>query len=550
MGRLEIVEGLAVPHRAGFELYDTTLRDGQQGIEASFSVSGKLRVARRIHSSLPVTQIEGGWPGANPTDTEFFKRAQDEPFHGMLAAFGMTRRANIGPEDDAVLKDLLNSNAPIITFVGKTDILHVTNVFRIPPEENLAMIEDSVRYAREQGRRVIYDAEHFFDGADRDPDYAMATLHAAARGGAETLVLCDTNGGKFPWEVERWVHDVIHDEKLNGLYREAVQSRDPDDKIKIGIHTHSDRKSGETNALYAVRAGATHVQGTIGGIGERAGNADLLVLTDGLADMGYVHLTPEQQHKFVELGTEVLEAAGIMSDPRQPLIGEHVFATKAGMHQDATLKFPHAYAFKPPESYGNHSTIVISNQSGRRAVRERMNQLGIPTSDETILNILSTVKNLENQGYNFVKGSASLELLMRRHDPSYRSPFEVVYESGNKESGASVRLSVSRNDSLSDSEIHDRAEITPIYDNGNVGDAFEQLRGALQDSYPSVKSLHFLGYQTQKEDEFVRVYVKLSDGAKTWTTMGVDKERNIAEFKAVSDSLEYCILHAKPRPTA
>jgi 2-isopropylmalate synthase len=534
-GELSVVRNELVAPRGLVEVYDTTLRDGQQGIDVNYSVRGKLRVARTLQT-LPVSLIEGGWPGANGVDTEFFQRARDEEFHPKLAAFGMTRRAGVHVESDTTINNLLESGAPTVTIVGKTDTKHVEKVFKTTWDENLAMIEDSVRYVREQGREVIYDAEHFFDGYNRNPDYALETLRAAARGGAKTVVLCDTNGGKLPWEIDSIVRTAIDDEALHKNYRNAHELTDPEAKIQIGIHTHADRRMAEANALTAVQAGATHVQGTIAGLGERAGNADLLVITDALGDMGLVRLTDEQRQGFVKVGRTVFEASGADMPPNTQLIGPYAFASKAGMHQDAMLKDRGLYNFREPTDFGNDMKIILNSQSGKRAVAEIGTQLGLSIPATEIAKVTDEIKDREHQGYRYTRAEGSLELLMRRHTPEYQAPFAIEIN------GDSSKAKVLLPDHLDSTSI-DTVGTTIAAENNHGSTFFNVMRDALTERYPELDGVTFERYTVESENGTKRIFIKASNGSENWTTVGVGTSIAQAGWQAAADALEFAIYH-------
>lgn len=531
--------GLAVV-RKRVHVYDTTLRDGQQDIEASYSVKGKLLVANAIDRILPVSVIEGGWPGANPTDTKFFAAAKDQPFHTKLAAFGMTRRAGVNVEDDTNINTLINSEAPYVTLVGKTDVMHVDTVFKIPREENLAMIEDSVRYARENGRRVIYDAEHFFDGAIRNPEYAMETIRAAARGGAEAIALCDTNGGRMPWEIEEWVTKVMNDEQIHRSYRENYKIIDPEEKIQIGIHTHADRRMAEANALYAVKAGATQVQGTVMALGERSGNADILVISDALNDMGVLDMTDEQRASFVELGGTVSKASGVDVSPRTQLIGKNAFATKAGMHQDAMIKNRDAYNFKEPRLYGNDIEIYLNSQSGKRAVLAKAEELGVAILPGSAAEITQAIKEREDTGYRYARAEGSLDLLLRKFDPGYEQPFDIDFKD---ETGETPVVLIPDRQSANGHkafvavpfEVHEKRP------NG----MFETLKDTLIDTYPELGNVHYERELSDGENGTKRVFVRATNGETNWTTVGIGPTYELASLEATAQAIEYALCHPR-----
>lgn len=378
----------------GLRLYDTTLRDGTQREGLSLSVDDKLKIARRL-DELGVHYIEGGWPGSNPKDAEFFRRVRREPLgQAKVAAFGMTRRAGVRCDDDANLAALLEAETPVVTLVGKSSMLHVERVLEVSRDENLRMISESVTYLRDRGREVIYDAEHFFDGCRLDQEYALATLRAAAGAGADCIVLCDTNGGELPDVVEQRVHDV------------RARLGTP-----LGIHPHNDSALAVANALAAVRAGCVHVQGTINGYGERCGNLDLIPLVATLQlKLGYDVLPPDQLRRLTEVAHFVAAVANLNPDAHAPYVGASAFAHKGGIHVAAVAKLPESYQHIDPALVGNEMRVVVSELSGRQNVRLRADALGLAAGTE----VLQQVKALEYTGHQFEAADGSFEMLVRR----------------------------------------------------------------------------------------------------------------------------------------
>src|SRR6266704_3336333 len=381
-------------------LYDTTLRDGTQREGLSLSVDDKLKIAHRL-DELGMHYLEGGWPGSNPKDAEFFRRIRTERLgQAKLAAFGMTRRANGRCEDDPSLTALLEAETPVVTIVGKSSTLHVERVLETSREENLRMISDTVGYFRRLGREVIYDAEHFFDGYRLDSDYALATLRAAAGAGADCIVLCDTNGGELPDVVEQRVRDV------------RAQLGTP-----LGIHPHNDSGLAVANALAAVRAGCAHVQGTINGYGERCGNLDLIPLIATLQlKLGYTVLPPEQLRRLREVALFVAAVANLNPDAHAPYVGASAFAHKGGIHVAAIAKLPESYQHIDPALVGNELRVVVSEVAGRRNVRLRAEALGLAQGDGEA-EVLQRIKNLEHRGFQFEAADGSFEMLLRRAAP-------------------------------------------------------------------------------------------------------------------------------------
>jgi 2-isopropylmalate synthase len=394
------------------EIFDTTLRDGSQREGISYSLEDKLRIAAHL-DELGVTFIEGGWPGSNPKDAAFFQRAARETWkHALIAAFGSTRRAMTKCEHDASVQALLDAGTPVCAIFGKSSPLQVHEVLRVSLDENLAMIEETVAYLRQRGKRVIYDAEHFFDGYAADARYALATLKAARDGGAETLVLCDTNGGSMPWQVEEVVRAV----------REAVPG------VRIGCHTHDDAGCGVANALAAVRAGATHVQGTINGYGERCGNANLCSIIPSLElKLGLRALPEGKLRQLRETARFVAEVANLAPDDHAPYVGGSAFAHKGGVHVAAMRRTSASYEHIDPSLVGNVSRVVVSELAGRANVLAKAAELGVDVSDEAAsVAAVERIKAREAEGFSFEAAEASVALLVLRQASTYRVPFELV----------------------------------------------------------------------------------------------------------------------------
>lgn len=508
-------------------IYDTTLRDGTQREGISLSCSDKLRIAQQL-DGLGVAFVEGGWPGSNPKDAELFRRARDLPWtHATLAAFGSTRRAGCAPDDDANLAALLASGAAACTIFGKTSLLHVREVLRTTPEENLAMIEDSVRYLVAHGRRVIYDAEHFFDGAREDLAYALATLDAAARGGAATLVLCDTNGGTLPWEVEARVREVIA----------AVPT-------EVGIHAHDDTGCAVASSLAAVRAGATHVQGTLNGYGERCGNANLTTIIPDLElKLGLRCLRPGALAELGRVSRAAAELANLAFDEHAPYVGRSAFAHKGGVHVAAIRRAPRAYEHVDPELVGNRTRCVVSELAGRgnvAAVAEA-HEVALATGVEA--GVLAAVKEREARGYTFESAEASVALMMRRAEPGYTSPFELVdYKVliGTGYADAAVKVRVRGE------LVHTAAE-----GNGPVSALDAALRKALVSAHPEVEHVHLEDYKVRIVDGTAGtsattcVLVDHGNGDVRWTTVGASPNILEASLIALVDGIEHGLWLAR-----
>ncbi len=511
---------------ADVAIYDTTLRDGTQREGISLAVSDKLRIAEQL-DVLGVAFIEAGWPGSNPKDAELFRRARDLHWrHSTLAAFGATRRAGIAPEDDPNLAALVEAGTRACTIFGKTSLLHVQQVLRTTPDENLAMIEDSVRYLVAHDRRVIYDAEHFFDGAREDLAYAIATLEAAQRGGAEAIVLCDTNGGTLPWEVEDRVRLVV-----------AELS------VAIGIHAHDDGGCAVASSLAAVRAGATQVQGTLNGYGERCGNANLTTLIPDLElKLGRRCVRPGSLAELGRVARFAAEIANLAFDEHAPYYGRSAFAHKGGVHVAAVRRAPRAYEHVEPAHVGNRTRFVVSELSGRANVEAFAEEHGTAPSD-----VLATLKEREAQGYAFESADAAVALMMRRREPTYAAPFELVdYKVmlGNNYADAAVKLQVRGQ------IVHTAAE-----GNGPVSALDAALRKALAEVYPEVESIHLEDYKVRIIDgrEGTRAVTRVlidhafrhGDGHDRWTTVGASSSIVEASLVALVDGIEHGLWIAR-----
>lgn len=519
------------PERVVF-IYDTTLRDGSQGEGVSYTVSDKLRIAERL-DQLGVAFIEGGFPGSNPKDAEFFERARDQAWqHASLAAFGSTRRANKAPEDDPNLQALLASQAPVCTIFGKTWTLQVTEVLRTTLEKNLEMIEESVHFLVSHGRRVMYDAEHFFDGYRADAEYALATLEAARRGGAETLVLCDTNGGNLPWDVERVVREV--------------QARIPH---PLGIHAHDDTGCGIANSLAAVRAGASQVQGTINGIGERCGNANLSVIIPNLElKWGLRALPPEHLRDLTETSRFVAEVANLAPPKGMAYVGNSAFAHKGGMHVAAMRRHVDSYQHIDPALVGNEMRVVVSDMSGRGNILSKAEELGMDVSAGADLAALEQIKQAEARGMSYEGAEASVSLLLQRQIESYKPPFTILdyqvmvgQRQGYEFVEATVRL-----------EVHGEIVHTAGDGNGPVSALDSALRKALTPYYPSISQLHLADFKVRILDgglstnATTRVLIDSRDSRGSWSTVGASTNIIEASMQALVDSIEFGLSRTLP----
>ena len=523
--------------RSSVDIFDTTLRDGAQTEGISYSVDDKLRIARKL-DELGVAFIEGGWPGSNPKDEVFFARARNEPWaHAKIVAFGATRRASLKPADDASVRALVEAGTDVCAIFGKSSVLQVTDVLRTTLDENLRMIEDTVVYLREQGKRVIYDAEHFFDGYRLDAAYAVDSLRAAVRGGAECIVLCDTNGGSLPWQVESAVAEVIA--QLGN--------------VPVGIHAHDDAGCGVANSLAAVRAGARHVQGTINGYGERCGNANLCAVIPTLElKLNLRALPPGALSRLHEVARFVAEVANLAPNEHMAYVGNSAFAHKAGVHVSAMQRHPDAYQHIDPARVGNAMRVVVSELSGRANVVSKASELGVAGLDTAMgAKIVELIKAKEHEGFSFEAAEASVALLARRLSPDYRAPFSLldyrVMVSRHGERGvaeATIKLQVG------DEEAHTAAEGTgPVH-------AFDQaLRKALQPHYPSVKHVQLADYKVRilNSDSgtaaVTRVLIDWHDGGqgdsasgvRRWSTVGAGPNILEATWLALADGFEFAV---------
>jgi 2-isopropylmalate synthase len=518
-------------------LYDTTLRDGTQGENITLSLADKLRVARML-DEYGMPYIEGGWPGSNPKDIEFFRAARGMTWRtAKLAAFGSTRHRANRPEDDPNLRELVAAETPVVTIFGKSWLLHVTEVLGATPAENLDMIADSVRFIVDRGREPVYDAEHFFDGYKADRDYALATLRAAREAGARTLVLCDTNGGTLTDELVRIVTDV-----------EAALGGDAAPAVTWGIHTHNDAELAVANSLAAVGAGARHVQGTINGYGERAGNANIVSVLANLALKTTHELVPAgggALPELTELSRSVAEIANVNPNDWQPYVGRSAFAHKGGVHGAAVAKVERSYQHIDPAAVGNQGRLVVSELGGKANTRIRAEQLGHQLDGVVDPKVLSElIKRLENEGLAFEGAEASFELLIRRHQADYVAPFRIVDYTCLVEQRAGRELLAEATVKV---EVDGEILHTAADGNGPVNALDAALRKALGAFYPQLDDVHLYDYKVRILDgdrataARTRVIIDSSDGTREWSTMGSDTNIIAASAIALADSLEYAI---------
>ena len=520
------------------ELYDTTLRDGAQFEGISLSVEDKLAITAKL-DQLGVHYIEGGWPGSNPTDAEFFERAKSLKLkNATLAAFGSTRRADINAKDDGNLLALLEAETPVVTLVGKTWDLHVTRVLETSLEENLAMISDSVDFLRTQGRRVFFDAEHFFDGYKANPGYAIQAVKAAANTGAECVILCDTNGGVLPHEIA-----------------DIMQKVKSETDVALGIHTHNDADLAVGGAIVAVQNGAVQIQGTINGYGERCGNANLLsVIANLKLKMGIDCVTDEQLATLTEVSHYVAEVANMPPVGSQPYVGASAFAHKGGLHAAAVAKVEHSYQHVPPQNLGNEKRVLISELSGRGNILWKVEELGldIDLSKSQARELLEHIKLQESKGFQYEGAEASFELLVRRLMPGYVAPFTLVdfVSMVEKREGnghpADISSQVMLKVRVADEVMHTAAD-----GNGPVNSLDNALRKALLQFYPNLETVRLVDYKVRVVDQssstgaIVRVLIESTDGRKTWNTVGSSENVIEASWIALSDSMEYWLVRER-----
>lgn len=510
-------------------LFDTTLRDGTQGEKISFSADDKVRIAERL-DDFGIQYIEGGWPGSNPKDMIFFDKVRNKKFkNARIVAFGSTHRADREPEDDANLQALINAGTKANSIFGKSWLLHVTDALHITPEENLKIIYQSVDFLKKHDREVIYDAEHFFDGYKDNPSYAIETLLASQEGGADVIVLCDTNGGTLPDEIARIVKEV--GKRLD---------------TPLGIHAHNDGELAVANSLAAVNAGCIHVQGTINGYGERCGNANLCSIAANLQlKLDYPVISDIQLKKLTSLSRFVSEVANLSPDNKLPFVGSSAFAHKGGVHVSAVMKNATTYEHLEPECVGNHRRVLVSDLSGKSNVLYKSDELGfdLDTDQNNITEIVQKLKELENDGYQYEAAEASFELLVRRMTKHYKEYFKlegfrVIIEkdgSGNYRSEATIRLNV-----------NGQKEHSACEGNGPVNALDGALRKALNKFYPQVNEMHLTDYKVRvlngNDGTNAKVRVLIESGRNeeaSWGTIGVSPNIIDASWQALSDSFSF-----------
>ncbi len=520
--------------RREVELYDTTLRDGAQQTGLSYSIDDRMRILHKI-DQLGVPFIEGGWPGANPRDTEFFKLATKETLqHAVLTSFGMTRKAGERAEDSAVLQELLDTGTEVVCIVGKAWDLHVREALRTDLDEGVAMVRDSIAFLRGQGRRVFFDAEHFFDGYVSDPDFAMRVLLTAEDSGAERLVLCDTNGGMLPLDVARIVGDV----------HARVESA-------LGIHVHNDAGCAVANSLIAVEHGVHQVQGVVNGYGERTGNADLIPIAANLILKMDADCLPEGAvGHLTDVAHYVAEVANIAPDSHQPYAGRYAFTHKAGLHASGIARLEEAYEHVKPSSVGNRRGVVASDLGGAATLRMKAEEFDVEVPDGAIAAILEDLKEREAHGYTFEVADASLELLMRRAG-GWEQPFFTI---------ESFRVHIEQRmedeeEALAEATVKvvtkGTRHIESAEGHGPVGALDNALRKALTNEYPSLDDMTLEDYRVRVLDETVgtgatvRVLIDTSNGEREWTTVGVSENIIEASWEALVEAYLYGLLHPR-----
>jgi 2-isopropylmalate synthase len=516
------------------ELYDTTLRDGAQAPGLSYTVEDRMRILHKL-DQLGVPFIEGGWPGANPRDSEFFRLATKERLtHAQLVAFGMTRRAGERAEDSAGLRELLDAGTETVCFVGKSWDLHVTKALRTDVDEGVAMVRDTVGFLKAQGRRVFFDAEHFFDGYRDDAGFALRVLEAAQEEGAERIVLCDTNGGTLPSRVAEVVAEI----------RERIE-------VPLGIHAHNDAGCAVASSLAAVDAGVLQVQGVVNGYGERTGDADLIPIAANLVlKMGAACLPEGAESQLTEVAHYVAEVANVTPDSRQPYAGRYAFTHKAGLHASGVARFTEAYEHVAPETVGNSRGVVASELGGAATLRMKATELGFELPDEALPRLVEEVKDREARGYAFEVADASLELLMRRAS-GWTQPFfeiesyrvHVEERVGDDEpplAEATVKVRTRGTRHIESAEGH-----------GPVGALDDALRKALTNDYPELDQMGLEDFRVRVLDEtggtgaIVRVLIDTSNGERAWTTIGVSENIIEASWEALTDAYLYGLLHPR-----
>jgi 2-isopropylmalate synthase len=515
------------------EVFDTTLRDGTQGEHVTLSARDKGRIAQKL-DAFGIDVIEGGWPGSNPKDQAFFEQAQDTAWdHTAICAFGSTRHASNPPANDDNLQALIQAETDVVSIFGKSWTLHVEQALGVSRETNLDLIRSSVAFLREHGKRVIYDAEHFFDGYADNPEYALKTLRAAAEAGADTLVLCDTNGGSLPHDIHE-VTSTVH---------EAFDTT-------LGVHAHNDGGCAVANTLAAVRAGARHVQGTINGLGERCGNADLCaVVPDLQLKMGYDCVAEEQLAELADLSRFTNEVANLDPVDGAPYVGRSAFTHKGGVHVSAVMKAPRTYEHVEPGAVGNRRRALVSDLSGKSNIRYKAEELGIDLDSEDAADAVERIKELEHLGYEFQGAEASFELLLRTIQNEVPDFFDLdrmrVWSGQDDDGEQTVEASLALC-------VQDQRRLAVAEGNGPVDALSNAMRDGLETFYPHLDAVRLTDYKvrvlTPKDGTAatVRVLIEHSDGPEAWNTVGVSSNILDASWQALADGLRHYLFHAAP----
>ncbi len=513
-------------------IYDSTLRDGAQAEGISYTIEDKLKVIKEL-DKIGISYIEAGNPGSNPKDLEFFEKAKGiKSKNSKLTAFGSTRRKNIKIEKDENVLSLLKANTPTIAIFGKSWDFHVRNVIKTNLEENLEMIKETIAFLKSKNKEIVFDAEHFFDGYKSNPDYATETLIAAVEGGTDWLVLCDTNGGSFPSEIYEITRRIVN--KFS---------------VPIGIHCHNDGGMAVANSIFAVEAGATQVQGTFLGFGERCGNANLSTIIPALQlKKKYKCIPKNKMNELTSVAIFLAEVSNIILDTRLPYVGKSAFAHKGGMHVDGVIKVPNSYEHIEPEEVGNERRFLMSEVAGRSTILQKIRKIDpeLQKNSSRTKEIVNLLKELENKGYQFEAAEASFELLVRKTLRKYKPFFEL-------ENFTVIVEQLSENENLSAStvikvNVDGKEEITAAEGNGPVNALDKALRKALEVFYPQLKKMHLTDFKVRVLNPErataakVRVLIESTDGKKSWTTVGVSTDIIKASCIALVDSIEYKLL--------
>ena len=511
------------------KILDSTLRDGAQGEGVSFSVYDKLNIVKAL-DEFGVSYIEAGNPGSNPKDMEFFEKIADIKLkNAKICAFGSTHRKDKTPEEDANFASLLSANTDVVCIFGKSWDLHVTEILKTTLENNKKIVYQSMKFFKDRGKEVIFDAEHFFDGYKNNPDYAMEALESAVKGGADVLSLCDTNGGTYPLDIYKIV--------------KKVKEKFPD--VSVGIHCHEDTGCATASTLMAVEAGADHVQGTFIGIGERCGNADLSVIIPNLEIKRGIKCVSGDISQLTQITARISEISNIGIRRNKPFVGKSAFAHKAGMHVDAVLKLPKSFEHIEPESVGNKRRILMSEVAGKTTVLAKIAHIApeLKKDSPEVAKIVATLKELEHKGYQFEAADASFELMVKKIVGTYVSHFETVLYKTTGEFPTPDEKT--RTSAMIQIKVGDKDEITAALGNGPVNALDGALRKALSVFYPELSSMHLIDYKVRvleaKEatGAQVRVLIESTDGENIWTTVGVSADIIEASFMALVDSIEY-----------